>query len=126
MSAETLTEQEADKIFADFESQPAQITEDQMYAMAQKYLDLGVSVRAGLAMLSRSGADLVEWVKDDRDFALAAAVAANSISECAGKMKELGEMLDSSALRLSLALCAREDMRELMEEAEDPKHYKED
>lgn len=98
---------------------PAQITRDQMETMEQRAQDTedsrGVARRLALAILAQSAKDLVAGVQE-RSTAVAFADTARVIDSCVADMKALTELLESASLRCTVALCAREDMQEILDE----------
>jgi hypothetical protein len=49
--------------------------------------------------------------------AVSTAHVSDRIEDYAKRLRSLAEMMDSAAMRLSIALCAREDMESVLEEA---------
>jgi hypothetical protein len=108
------------KIFEDFEAQPRQITPEQRDEMETKFTGNpdGFWRRLALATLAESGARLIEiMLDDDRDLALEYMRAQTAIGEYATRLRNFADMMESASLRIGLALCSREDMPVLMEEA---------
>lgn len=122
-----MTEEEADNILDEFNKQPAQITEDEMRqieAAVQRDND-GIARRAALGALARSAKELMDVAERDRGVAISLAVMADSIRTYSKRLDSLRSMMDSAATRISIALCIREDMSEILEEAKKPEHYQE-
>ncbi|HEX3915525.1 MAG TPA: S24 family peptidase [Steroidobacteraceae bacterium] len=113
----------AKKLLSDFDAQPAQITNEQLDAIEADFLGLGKrrSRRAALAAQAMSGIELTKAVTGDRETALAFTVAEISITEYASHLREFADMMKSASARIGIALCSREDMRELYAEAENSK-----
>jgi hypothetical protein len=109
----------AEKLFRDFDAQPAQLTKEQVDKMEANFTGPSRqrSRRAALATLALSGKELTRNVTSERDSALALAVARVSIEEYASHLREFAEMMESAGTRIGVALCSRDDMNELLAEA---------
>lgn len=105
----------ADKLMA----QPAQLTPEQRDEMESMFTgnNRGYWRRLALASLARSMPALVDSVTGEREVALEFMRAKFEISEYATQLRSFADMMDSASLRIGIALCSREDMSVLMEEA---------
>jgi hypothetical protein len=105
--------------FADeFLTQPAQLSadeRDQIETIAGGNDDAIVR-RLGLHSLTRSAAELVEAVKS-REMAVSAAHMSDQFENYATRLRSLADMMTSASMRVQLALCTREDMKSIVEEA---------
>jgi hypothetical protein len=108
-----------DRFAEKFTVQPARLTPEQRDEFELTFTgnDMGLWRRVGLASLARSSAELIESVTGDREVALEFARAQDEISDYATRLRSFADMMDSASLRIGLALCSREDMLVLMEEA---------
>ena len=110
----------AKKLLRDFDAQPAQITNEQLDKIEADFLGLSKrrSRRSALLSLTMSGMELTKTVTGDREDALAWAVASTCIHEYASRLREFADLMERASTRIGVALCSREDMRELVLEAE--------
>ena len=112
-----ITALEADEFFKQFEASPAVISREDFNDI-ERAITKGSDVttrRVGLGMLMLSGRELVKAVAE-RDSAVAVATAAECARHAAGRLRELAKMLDTAEIRMTLALCNRPDMTELIAE----------
>lgn len=110
----------ADKILREFDRQKALLTEKQVSAIERHFRQDGGDAqyrRVGLAMLMQSGKRLVELAESDRETGEMLADAAEGIKRSAKRHQLLAEFLESSATRVEVALCVREDMVDLLKAA---------
>lgn len=108
------------RIFENFEAQPPQLTAEQRDEMESAFTGSpdGFWRRLALATLAESGARLIEIMSDDdRDLALEYMRARGAIDGYATRLRSFADMMESASVRIGIALCSREDMPELMEEA---------
>jgi hypothetical protein len=108
-----------EKLFKDFDAQPAQISAEQLDEMESTFTGnpSGLFRRTALASLARSGAELIEGVTRDRETALEFVRVQDGISDYAKRLRSFADIMDSASVRIGIALCSREDMQTLMEEA---------
>jgi hypothetical protein len=113
---------DAEALWMQFASQPAHFSTDEMQEMkrhAQEVeRDFGVTRRRALATLTKSSAELIDGIKDDRAAAEAVAYVSRAIRVAAQHLGAVCEVLTTARERLDMALCIREDMREIMEKVE--------
>jgi hypothetical protein len=76
----------------------------------------GVWRRTALASLCQTGAHFIEAAKS-RETAAAFAQACLCIDEDAKRFRSIAELMDNASTRISLAMCQRQDMFKLFEEA---------
>ncbi len=72
-----------------------------------------VNRRIAIAFLSRPFKVIAETIRKDSSAAEALAASVLSIEHSAKKYKELGDLMETAAMRIHLALCQREDMQEI-------------
>ena len=119
--SEQMTNQELEKFEQDFESMKPFLTHNVLGEIEQ---DMGSNQpwgpwrRVGLAFLTRSGEQLIESVESDRDSAVAMAAAVNGTKDYAERLRELAKLMDTASTRLRMALCWRDDMEEIFQDAE--------
>ena len=119
--SEQMTDQELEKFEQDFECMKPFLTDDVLGEIEQ---DMGSNQpwgpwrRVGLAFLTRSGEQLIESVESDRDSAVAMAAAVNGTKDYAERLRELAKLMDTASTRLRMALCSRDDMEEIFQDAE--------
>jgi hypothetical protein len=111
---------QGEKIYRDFLKQPAQLTKEQAEQIDRITLNPtgGYSVwrRVALASLTRPGKGLAEAV-DDAENAKALADASVQIDRYVESLKSLTDMMVAASLRMTIALCKREDGLELIKAA---------
>jgi hypothetical protein len=113
-----------ERVYQKLRRQPAQLSDEQVDAIEKDFAPgAGGSQyrRAGLAMLTRSGKQLIEWAEGDRESGEALADAAVGIQQLSKRMRAVAKMLESSSVRGMTALCVRDDAINLLDEAR--KHH---
>lgn len=108
-------EEFVDKLFAYYDAQGSMLTCEQMDEIEQRWEAERRARRCALITLTKPFSWLTEQVHKDRDFALAIAdvlhnTRGNQFYSC------LNKLLEAASSRAELALCAREDMQELIAE----------
>jgi hypothetical protein len=108
---------EAD-IAADFEAQPPQFTEQEIFNIERKFVDdaSGILRRMALASLARSGGELRDAVIDDRAAALDFAKVCNGSRDYAARLREFAGLMETASMRLMIGMCFRDDGPEILEE----------
>ena len=119
----------ADKMLRQFDRQKAVLSKDQVYAIERCFeASSGNSQyrRTGLAFLMKSGKELVQLAKTDRATGEMLADFAEGVERSAARHRAIAEALESSALRITTALCTREDALDLLKaaKAEHAQHEK--
>lgn len=105
-------------MFDGFTNSEPEITEEVMMTIEENFNSYGVTRRTALAVLKQSGKELIDSIKDDRDCAVAFADAGMRAGDYAKKLEAFSEFMKTASVRISLALCTREDMSEIIKEAE--------
>lgn len=95
---------------------PALLDESQVYAIESK-IQGDVTRRAAFAIASVAGADLLEKISTDRDFAVAVGGVFNSLGEVKARYQQLLELFEAIHARLAIAVAVREDMEEILAES---------
>jgi hypothetical protein len=110
----------AEKLLSDFDAQPAQITKEQVAEIEKTFtaVDPARARRTALASLALSGMELTKKAVGDRDDALTLAQARVLIERYASSLREFAGIIESAGVRIGIALCSRDDMQELVVEAE--------
>jgi len=107
-----------DKLFSDFEAQPAQITDaDKIDAEFVGLYDRRAR-RGALATLEKSGMELIGIVSGERDAAVAFAALSSAAEAYAKRLHLFAEMMDSASWRIRVALCNRADMASVLKDGE--------
>jgi hypothetical protein len=108
-----------DEFAANFIAQPPQLTQDQRIEIEERLTDQQDAIvrRLALESLTRSGAALEDLFRSDRAAAVGAASISENIMEYASRLRSLADMMQSASMRMDVALCAREDMVIVLEEA---------
>lgn len=104
---------------AQFRVSKAPITEGQMHRIADQFLERGKTVRCALAVLTRSGEELIKSLADDHKTASAFAALAENIKNLNAWIDSLKEMLECADTRITIALCYREDGTKIIKAAEE-------
>ena len=92
---------------------PALLDESQVYAI-ERTIRGDVTRRAAFAIASVAGADLIEKISADREFAVAVGDIFNSLDELKARHQQLGELFETIHARLVIAVAVREDMTEIL------------
>lgn len=95
---------------------PALLDESQVYAIESK-IKGDVTRRAAFAIASVPGADLLEKISTDREFAVAVGDVFNSLGEVKARYQQLLELFESIHARLMIAVAVRDDMEEILAES---------
>jgi hypothetical protein len=105
-------------IAADFEAQPAQCTEQEIYDIERNFVDAGAGVlrRMALATLGLSGKELRDAVIGDRAHALEFAKVCNGARDYAARLMEFAGMMETASMRLMIGMCFRDDGPQILEE----------
>ena len=113
----TSTETDFDTLWLTFQESPAQLARDQMENMEQRAQDTEHSrgVARRLATLTRSGQEIINSIKE-RSIAVAMADTVRVIDDNVSDLQTLIELMQSASLRITMALCTREDMQEILDE----------
>jgi hypothetical protein len=126
-SSSIITDAAANAAFVSLFEQPAQLTEATAMAIESNIAPTaGRSQyrRTALALLGRSGKQLIDAVYADRDVAEMFADSICGIREAALHLRKLAELMETSATRIEVALCVRDDAVELLRSA-DREHARE-
>lgn len=113
----TLSAAGAKKLWSDFEASPAQIDAPTVEHIEHTFSGKGRTRRAGLALLTMSGKELAEAVKD-RDEAVTLAEVAICAGEYRKWLVDFARLMETAHVRVSVALCNRDDMEAVMRDAE--------
>jgi hypothetical protein len=114
----TLTTAASEKIFKKFETQPEQLTQEEVHEINETMDDpsRGVWRRTALESLCQTGAQLIGAMKQ-RDTAAAFAEVCLCIDEDVKRLRGVAQLMENASLRIHLAMCQREDMFKLLEDA---------
>jgi hypothetical protein len=82
----------------------------------------GDTRRAAVALLTKPGANLLDEVRNDRDFAVAVAQVFERLPVCIAQLEGLLEILRCSQMWMMIALCQREDMDQVKQKAKIEEH----
>lgn len=105
-----------DLMLARLRDAPALLDESQMYAIENK-IQGDVTRRAAFAIASVAGADLLEKISTDREFAVAVGDVFNSLGEVKARYQQLLDVFEAIHARLAIAVAVREDMEEILAES---------
>jgi len=92
----------------EFKRQPAQMTPEQVRVCEQKYYDGqdGMIRRIAFESMAKSGAELIEAVSSDPEFAASALELYDAAREYAGRLRHLAGLIESAGTRLMVASAA--------------------
>lgn len=115
-----ISDKKADDLYASAKALPAALTKEQMIEMEDVYREdrNGLARRAALATLTVPCAGLFESVEQDRETAAAMASVALAMRGYIEHLEAVKNIVVAAETRVSMALCAREDMADLFAEAE--------
>lgn len=105
-----------DLMLARLRAAPALLDKSQMYAIENK-IQGDVNRRAAFAIASVAGADLLEKISADREFAVAVGSVFMSLDEVKARYQGLLELFEALHARLAIAVAVREDMEEVLAES---------
>lgn len=108
-------DQFGDLMVARLRAAPALLTHAQVNAI-EKRIQGDWQRRAAFAVASVAGADLIEKISADREFAVAAAQVFTNLAEVKGRYQELLNLFETLQARLAIAVAVREDMEEILAE----------
>jgi hypothetical protein len=113
------TSSRQDRFVEDFRAQPPQITAEERDQIETRAGDEDDAIvrRLALASLARSGDELIQVASGPRKMAVNTMHVADRIEDYASRLRSLAEIMDSACMRLRIALCTREDMESVLEEA---------
>jgi hypothetical protein len=111
---------EGERLFEQLEAQPAQITPGGTDKIDASFVGIPDrrTRRAALWTLEKSGQDLIDAVTGEREGALAMACVSTAAMDYSKRLREFADMMESASIRIRVALCSREDMVSVLEEAE--------
>jgi hypothetical protein len=98
---------------------PAALTENDVFEIdANIRADRdGATRRMALLILAQPGAKLLEGVANERQLAAAVADTRRCLADYLGRLASLTDLLNSADAWMMMALCQREDMQEIIDEA---------
>lgn len=114
----SLSEAEADQMWEHFRSTPAPLTHQQVSEHEGDCQQRDMLRRAAFALLTKSGAELIATIEKERKTAVAMARLADSLKAYRQHLEGLKEVIEQAEVRISIALCGREDMVDIFREAE--------
>jgi hypothetical protein len=106
----------AQRLFEQIESSPSLITNEQLDLIEDR-IKKDSSRRAALALATLSGSDLCQKINEDRETAIAIASVKIAAEDARLRYQQLADLLDQLKIRVSIALCGREDMDAILETA---------
>ncbi len=107
----------ATRIFEQTQAAPAWLKRDQLEEL-ESVIQRDSIRRAALLFATMTGNELCEKIQNDRDFAVSASAVHLRMKEAKERYHELADLIDNVSTRISIALCGREDMREVLQEGE--------
>lgn len=111
---------EALKLVPDaFEKASALLSRDQAYDLEEKIGKdpFGLTRRIAFVILTQPGQRLIDLIKNNREFAVGHAAVLDNLQEYEKALRELADMIGCAHMRARVALCYREDMKDLYAQA---------
>jgi len=98
---------------------PALFTQEDLYELEASIKEDkdGVTRRIALAVLTQSGAEFLQAVADNREFAVEIAKESDCLTHYVKRLRMLTEWMDTAQVRMVLALAKRRDMDSVLDEA---------
>jgi hypothetical protein len=113
----------AELIIRKVENEPPVISDDDVEAIEKQAQLDGVTRRAAMLVLTKPGKWLIDTIDTDRGFALAHAQVHASIDDYLKRQAPLLHLMERAKARISVALAWREDMDEILREANGDKTH---
>jgi hypothetical protein len=117
MAAHQEKERFAEEMLAGLKAAPALLDMPTCEALEKALEGHGYTRRLALAVLTRSGADILSEIERNRDFAVAMADCLLRLRSYSPLLREARRLARTAEARLTVALAMREDMREILAEA---------
>lgn len=109
-------DQFGDLMLARLRASPALLDKSQVYAI-ENNIQSDRWRRAAFAVASATGADLIEKISADREFAVAVGDVFNSLDEVKARYQGLLDLFETLQARIAIAVAVREDMEEVLAES---------
>jgi hypothetical protein len=122
-TARQITGAQAEKAFRAVHRSPAFLSKEEMGKIDAITREdrHGVTRRLALAVLARTGAEVLDDVAGcDRQSAVAISQTLSSLTDYLEKLHGLAEMMETAQMRMAIALARRKDMSSVLEEAKTP------
>lgn len=111
----------AERLFEQLESAPPLLVRGDIEGIERSIQEDQVR-RAAFLFASDSGRDLVEKIKEDRDFAVIASGISEGLKDAQQRYLALADTMKQLDMRIKVALCGREDMEQVIEEGKSVLH----
>jgi hypothetical protein len=110
---------EGERLFEQLEAQPAQNTPGSTDKIDANFVGISDrrTRRAALWTLEKSGQELID-AATEREGAVAMACVSTAAMDYSKRLREFADMMERASIRIRVALCSREDMISVLEEAE--------
>jgi hypothetical protein len=114
-----LTTDESCKILRKVRKAPAVFSKNEMESLESKIrADAdGVTRRVALAVLTQSGAKILDSIAGDREAAVGFAECSQNLTDYISRLRQLIEVMEAAQVRLLVGLARREDMHAVLHEA---------
>jgi hypothetical protein len=111
---------EGERLFEQLEAQPAQITPGGTDRIDANFVGISDrrTRRAALWTLEKSGQELIDAAIGEREGAVTMACVSTAAMDYSKRLREFADMMERASIRIRVALCSREDMVSVLEEAE--------
>jgi len=106
-----------DRIFEQLEAAPALLSKDQIYDFEDR-IQKDQMRRAAFAIATIGGKELCERIAKEREFAVLVGGLYSELESVAERYQQLTNIFSALHGRLMIALCSREDMKEVIAEGE--------
>lgn len=111
-----LSDGEAYELLEKVQAAPAMLTREQVYEIEESVERWGWVRRLAHMSLTKTGAELLDEIKENRDFAVAYVCWFDQVKGYMTMLDDLKETVEAASLRLAVAYAQREDMEEVFEE----------
>jgi hypothetical protein len=109
-----ISEQQALRLLDELEKQPPLLSRELVSAIEDK-IKLDAYRHVALMFLSKPFKEMVKTFSADRETAVAFADIAHGAHAASERYKSLGEFLETASTHISIALCVRPDMKQVLE-----------
>ncbi len=119
-AARGMTPDDAQKVLRQVRTSPPLFTKEVMYKLESAIADDRVDGewrRIALAVLTQSGAEFIDAVAADPEYAIAVSELQEALNHYVRRLKEVVEFMGTAQLRAAVALANREDYHAVVREA---------
>lgn len=107
----------ADDMYDRIDAAPSFLSTEQMAEVEDAFQSWGVSRRIAIAILTKSGHELIQSISRDRNFAVAMARWSEEIRAHLAYLNGIKQLISHAHARVLIALAGRTDMKEVLRQA---------